>query len=295
MSIQCWACCSKLTSQLSMHFTWGLLPVEAFLSHSLSFLSCSMATLLKQQNWKRKEIKELRHCLIKSTLHHVPFRQYPEFIMISEKKIWHMRWSAFSCCALFVFLKHSTYLCFNNTSCIKNENSSLATDVKEIIFRTISPFIRTGANDKQITEETALKSGLSLAVIITVTSSFFQHLISGQLLTVTLLTSHFLSICDHLLLGQQILLVLVTFHLPHVAWPDLGSSTGAVAHVLFSFGSDLWLVCLLDWLFIGDEFVVQWGRAAHLFPLQLPSATQTRNIYPSKKVQLRLYRLFFSE
>lgn len=31
-------------------------------------------------------MKELRHCLIKSTLHHVPFRQYPEFIMISEKR-----------------------------------------------------------------------------------------------------------------------------------------------------------------------------------------------------------------
>lgn len=31
-------------------------------------------------------MKELRHCLIKSTLHHVPFREYPEFIMISEKR-----------------------------------------------------------------------------------------------------------------------------------------------------------------------------------------------------------------
>lgn len=56
------------------------------LTRSLSFLSCSMATPLRQQNWKRKEMKELRHCLIKSTLHHVPFRQYPEFIMISEKR-----------------------------------------------------------------------------------------------------------------------------------------------------------------------------------------------------------------
>ncbi len=120
------------------------------------------------------------------------------------------------------------------------------------------------------------------AVIITVTSSFFQHLISGQLLIVALLTSHFFSICTQLLLGQRLLLVLVTSHLPRVAWPDLGSSTGGVACVSFCFGwlrFDLWSVSLRDRLHIGEEFRVQWGRAACVFPLQLPSATPTSNMY----------------
>lgn len=203
MCIHCRACCSKLTSQLLMHFTWGLLPLSRSLTLSLSR---AVPRLHFPDNTieKGKEMKQRLHCLIKSTLHHVPFRR-------TQKPSWSAVCCAYkgnvfeerSLAALSLFFfKHSTYLCFNNTSSIKTKThhypwtfkkqfSALLAHSSVLVLMRSKQANIDSENCEERTAARALLFALSVRPSLGGRCTVTFCLISGQLLAVTLLTSHF--------------------------------------------------------------------------------------------------------